>query len=373
LKLLLEKLQTSVRHLQCLDKILGGDDEYKRIETLLHSPPYDSVYQEISKELYAGGKQPRGRSKLARQMILGDVIEYIFSGRAYYFAAKSDDNLKAFLKLILYSVNQLLLYDVITVRPNLRKKYIIELENTIPLDQLYEKEGDKELARRLKADTTKWNDDNWGQYDQFIDSILPKTLGCPKELVVFAELVRLKKGVIIPLLLIQRVFGGKETIAPPDFLLLGKNKNIFGIELGYAKEGQSRTFSIETSIPTIAVDLKNNMHNRCPKCGENILYCDPVIDLYSSGHLDDYLVEGKFNCKDCSRINGGNCGFSNYYGKLNGASFNGKQIGINDHRHYHAKCVLSDSYIFNRQSRRISSHVDEFFAQIPKIEGIEGI
>ena len=43
--------------------------------------------------------------------------------------------------------------------------------------------------------------------DMFIDSLLPKTLGAPKELVVFAELIRLKIGIYYSLLLIQRIFG----------------------------------------------------------------------------------------------------------------------------------------------------------------------
>ena len=36
------------------------------------------------------------------------------------------------------------------------------------------------------------------------------------------------------------LLGDDDIIAPPDFLLLKKNKNIFGIELGYNKESQSR-------------------------------------------------------------------------------------------------------------------------------------
>ena len=43
---------------------------------------------------------------------------------------------------------------------------------------------------------------------------------------VFAELIRHKIGIIIPLLLIQRIFGDRNPIAPPDFLILKKN-NIF--------------------------------------------------------------------------------------------------------------------------------------------------
>jgi len=374
MKLLLDKLNISVQHLKCLDDVfLNNHQEYKRINVILNSEEFSYIYEEISREIYAGGKQPRGNLTLARQMILGDVIEYIFTGRAYYYAAKSEENFKNFLKLIMYSVNQLLIYDSITVKPEIRKLYIEKLEQNIDVEILYEKADDSVLANRLKNSQTIIGDNEWGEFDLLVDSILPKTLGCPKELVVFAELLRVKKGIIIPLLLIQRLFGNKNPIAPPDFLLAKGNKEIFGIEVGYAKEGQSREFSIRTSIPTFAVDLKNNMHNRCPKCGEIILYCDKVIESFSDGTLTEKLHSDKFLCKDCPNFDNGNCIFSNYYGKWKGTEFNGnpsEQKG----RHYHAKCVKDDTYDYRRQSVRINDkHLEEFFAQIPQIQGLENL
>lgn len=375
MKLLLEKLGVSIQHLKCLDEVFSQNhEEYQRIETILNSTEFKPIYTEISREIYAGGKQPRGLIKLARQMILGDVIEYIFTGRAYYYAAKSEVNFKHFLKLILYSVNQLLIYDSITVNPELRKLYLEKLEDEIDEYFLYEKVGDSLLADELKESETVLNDPDWKQFDFLIDSILPKTLGCPKELIVFAELIRTKKGIIIPLLLIQRIFGDKNPIAPPDFLLSKGNKEIYGIEVGYAKEGQSREFSIRTSIPTFAVDLNNNMHNRCPKCGEIILYCDPVIEAYSNGTLDDRLDEAskKFLCSECPQFEDGNCNFTNYYGKWKGIEFNGKS-SEQKMRHYHAKCVKSEFYSFNRGEIAISVHKEEYFAQFPQIQGLENL
>jgi hypothetical protein len=185
----------------------------------------------------------------------------------------------------------------------------------------------------------------------------------------------LNKGYIIPLLLTQRVFKGSTSLAPPDFLLLKTNKEIYGIEVGYEKEGQSREFSIHTSIPTFAVDLKNNMHNRCPKCGENILYCDPVIEAYSSGRLNEELDEnGRFCCNDCPHFDDGDCKFSNYYGKVEGIGFNGKDLEGKKYRHYHASCVKDDTYQYYGNPRSIfENHSNEFFAQIPEIDGIENV
>lgn len=377
MKLLLEKLGVSIEHLKCLDETFAESNlEYHRIETILNSEEFREIYYDISKELYAGGKKIRGHNKLARQMILGDVIEYIFTGRAYYYAAKSNENLQNFWKLLFYCVNQLLLFDTITVDPDMRRIYLEKLESKIDLEVLYEKEGDREFATALKNSrvviwTNEWTD----QIDSFIDSILPKTLGCPKELIVFAELIRLKKGIMIPLLLIQRIFGGKDPIAPPDFLIIKPNKDIFGIEVGFKKELQSREFSIRTSIPTFAVDLKNNMHNRCPKCGHNILYCDMVINAYTDGTLNERIEAGggKFLCRDCPNFNNGHCTFSNYYGLVEGEAFTGEALE-KANRHYHTACIKDHHYIYRRNDVTIlATHLNDFFAQVPEIAGIENL
>ena len=381
MKLLLEKLGISVDHLICLDSVFSEHhSEYQRINEILNSEEFHPMYLEISRQLYAGGKTaPNSRTKLNRQMILGDIIEYVFSGRAYYYAAKSEENLKNFYKLIFYSVNQILLYDTITVDPSIRKLYIEKLEQEIENDILYEKDGDNEIANKIKESEVKIWQDGWtNAIDDFVDSILPKTLGAPKELIVFAEFIRLQIGIVIPLLLIQRIFGNKNPIAPPDFLILKSNKEIYGIEVGYKKELQSREFSIRTSIPTFAIDLKNNMHNRCPKCGKNILYCDVVINNYANSAIQDTMTERngqkRIFCNDCPLFDNGNCRFSNYYGWVEGVNFNGQPLESKADRHYHTYCVKDDTYLYRRESLNIfENHIEDFFAQIPEIEGIENL
>lgn len=370
MELLLEKLELSIEHLLCLDRTFQQCSEiYKEISNKLSGSEFKDIYTEISRELYAGGKKTQGNLRLSRQMILGDVIEYIFTGRVFYYACKSKDNLKNFIKLIFYIVNQLLIMDSITVNNDLRRCYITNLINCIPKEILFEKEDDMKLAEELLTVETKLNDKNWGKYDAFIDSLLPKTLGCPKELVVFTELIRMKVGIILPLLLIQKLFNEKDPISPPDFLLLRNNKEIYGIEVGYNKEAQSREFSLRTSIPTFAVDLEENMHNRCPVCGEFILYCDKFIEKYSNGENNIKLM-----CNECDRFNNGDCIYSTYYGKYIGNNYNGERINEKKSMHYHTKCVKNGYYLYRNTQRNIlSTHINEFYAQVPKIQGIESI
>ena len=100
MEILLKKLGLSVKRLQCLDEIFRVESPlYGQLENRMTQELGDHL-EEISKELYAGGKL---RGGLNRQMILGDVIEYIFTGRAYYYAAKSSENFKVFSKLVLYA------------------------------------------------------------------------------------------------------------------------------------------------------------------------------------------------------------------------------------------------------------------------------
>ncbi|MGE3825811.1 MAG: hypothetical protein AB7G44_16430 [Bacteroidia bacterium] len=151
MQLLIEKLGISVDHLKCLDEVFTENhEEYRRIKSILESEEFQPIYNEFAKELYAGGKQLQGNVRLHRQMILGDLIQYIFTGRAYYHATTSDENLSSFITLLFYCVNQLLIYDTITVNPDIRTKYIERLEERVPIEILYEKNGDNELAQELK-------------------------------------------------------------------------------------------------------------------------------------------------------------------------------------------------------------------------------
>lgn len=378
MQLLLKKLNLSVKHLKCLDKIFREECSIYAENELKMRRELGNVIKDVGRELYAGGKtKGNAHIKMNRQMILGDIIEYIISGRAHYYAAESAENQKNYMKLVFYIVNQLLLFDTITIKPNIRKKYLMLLEATLNKNDLYEKEGDKSLAEDLKYSNIVIWEQGWDKYDNFVDSLLPKTLGTPKELIVFIELIRLRVGLVIPLLLIQRLFNGENAIAPPDFLVLKRNKEIFGIEVGYNKEGQSREFNLKTSIPTFGVDLADHMHNRCPKCGENILYCDEVINDYVNGTLWGKLDDQKrYICGDCPKCNQGMCLYANYYGKYEGDCFYGAQKAGDGKQmlHYHAKCVIESSYKYRNKKVKIKDlHLDEIFAQYPKIEGIDEI
>ena len=180
MKRLLNRLKTSVEHLQVLDEVFYNHNSlYKSITDKLNTPPFDSVMEEIELQLYAGGKKMRGAGKkLMRQMILGDLMQYVFTGRAFYYGTFSEVHLKNFLKLILNTVNQLLIYDSITVDSYIRTLYIEELEYKIPIPILYEKTSDQLVASNLKGNAVRIGQPAWStDIDLFVDSILPKTLG----------------------------------------------------------------------------------------------------------------------------------------------------------------------------------------------------
>jgi hypothetical protein len=81
---------------------------------------------------------------------------------------------------------------------------------------------------------------------------------------------------------------------------------------------------------------------------------------------------GKYLCSSCLNFNNGNCKFSNYYGKWKGTEFNNK-VSEQKILHYHARCVKDDSYDFRRKNAYIRDHSEEFFAQLPVIQGLENL
>lgn len=65
--------------------------------------------------------------------------------------------------------------------------------------------------------------------------------------------------------------------SPPDFLLITRNKRVFGIEVGGAKERQQNEFATLTGIPILTIFSDVDCSYRCPKCKEWILFSDFVI------------------------------------------------------------------------------------------------
>ena len=94
-------------------------------------------------------------------------------------------------------------------------------------------------------------------------------------------------GVIVPLLLTQKFIGLSTVVVPPDFLIISKNKDIYGIEVGIKKEIQSGSFSLQTNIPTATIDTINSrVSDRCPICKKWITFCDKIIEDYSNVNLE---------------------------------------------------------------------------------------
>ncbi len=65
--------------------------------------------------------------------------------------------------------------------------------------------------------------------------------------------------------------------APPDFLIVTKNKKVYGIEVGSAKQRQENQFVATTGIPILTIFSDVDCSYRCPKCKKWILFSDFAI------------------------------------------------------------------------------------------------
>ena len=141
MKLLLEKLKLSLRHLEIIDEIFSKynhpqKDIYielqKKIEEINNKWSSEGVSP--SEQLYIGGKKG---NQYSRTMILSDLVEYIITGRLYYFFLpnkkdpKLEDKKSDFLRIILILLNQLFIWDSLTINKELRNEVLKSLENLV--------------------------------------------------------------------------------------------------------------------------------------------------------------------------------------------------------------------------------------------------
>ena len=89
MKIFLDKLALSLKHLESIDEIFSEYDHpqkgayieiQKRITEIDEKWSSDSISP--SEQLYVGGKKG---NQYSRTMILSDLMEYIITGRLYYF------------------------------------------------------------------------------------------------------------------------------------------------------------------------------------------------------------------------------------------------------------------------------------------------
>jgi len=322
-------------------------DNFNKLSNIVSNPPV-----EMHKQLY---------DLKSRQMILADILEYIFIARGIFFIpdgikspAKKKKNKGLFIKSILYFVNLLMCYEFMTVDDKLRVEFLNNLGIALPETKLETK--NQELLRFSgKIGLTAANSDADSELNKYFDKLLPKTAGgLWHELLVYIFLLRNDLGYIVPLLLNQKFFSGSDIIVPPDFLLITKEKDIYGIEVGKKKEIQSGSFSLMTNIPTATIDTINSRcSDRCPICNKWILFCDKVISDYSN--LDININQKQIKCLDICKENNndtrtdrcpftrqqvldGECPYSKYHRDEITEQFDHKYV---DGHRYHYKCILT--------------------------------
>jgi len=361
MKKLLDKVIISVEHLRILDKVLQKNYKpYKKISKKLESVP---LLEEFLKEIYVGGKK-KGKYGIGRQMILGDLLEYILTGRGYYFAVKGKAFTESFVRIIMYICNLLILMEDSSVDVGLRNVIINALESELG-DDFIEDEEQKLAFEKLKEFKGKFLPGVKGKHEDFFDSLFPKRVGCVPELLVYAHLIRKNYGYVVPLLTSQRLLGNQGYIIPPDFLLLRSKGEIFGIEVGTHKERQITTFSTITSIPVFTVGIGSSEQPqpyRCGKCQKWIIYCDKVIDVCAKNQ--DKPGQEYLDCSKCNKVS--ECPFVVYYGKAYDHS--GKERTLR----YHYSCVKDDPLV-KKAIKSKRSKKPKLIAPIPWVSGLESI
>ena len=91
MKIFLDRIKSSLKHLELIDQIFSQFDHSQKSTYNSISSEIDAIDNKwrdesvsFSEQLYVGGKRI-GKNGYSRQMILADILEYIITGRAYYF------------------------------------------------------------------------------------------------------------------------------------------------------------------------------------------------------------------------------------------------------------------------------------------------
>jgi len=159
------------------------NENYQKLEDIFSMPEV-----EMHQQLY---------NQKNRQMILADILEYIFISRGIFFITEGSRTPEAkkekrglFIKAILYFVNLLMSYESMTVDDWLRAKYLEKIKLDIP------EVGEEALYEDLynfkgKVGLTQKESDADRKLNRYFDKILPKTAGgLWHELLVFIFLLR---------------------------------------------------------------------------------------------------------------------------------------------------------------------------------------
>lgn len=372
-----EKLKNAVDHLTVFHDFFTNDENFTHPDEQVDFDTYNENFRDLTTTLDELGLFDQLYSQGPRQMILADLVEYIFLGRGYYSISgknrEDPENKFKFIKGILHFVNLLMCYESITVEVDRRNALLDILKEKIP--EISDEEFFGELLEYNEEIGTP--DSNASkQLSRYFDKLLPKTAGgLWHELLVYIYLLRKDYGYIIPLLLNQKLFSLRDHIVPPDFLIISYDKRIYGIEVGIKKEIQSGSFSLKTAIPTATLDTINSRNSdRCPSCKKWIGFCPFVINNYSDPEFQ--IENNQVNClQECNiysreEIASGQCKYTKY-ARNRAQRLDYTHHEFADNKHYHYQCVLSN--VDENMRNRVIEAQDEtaIKTHYPQYSGLE--
>lgn len=400
--ILLDSLLKSIRHLQVIDEAFSENNYLEKELYLQAKKNIESLNKRngflFTDELYVGGKKAGKKGTgYGRQMILSDVITYIITGRGYFYAIKSKESMQNFIEITLNIINQLMIFDSLTINVDLRNKVLGKLEAEIGQDYIKEKERFEENQalkvysgpiglplEKFEPDKTVLSilssneKESQKRLENWFDSLLPKELGLWGELIVYIYLLRQKMGYILPLLLTQYLISGyhDNNLKVPDFIIIPFNiqEKTIGIEVGGGKETQSTRFSNLTGI-TIATKANADNPKRCPICGKWILFCPMIIRRFSNQDLELPQMSKAVKClAECDvyskpDIMSGKCPFSSVKGvkpKNHVMKFEYAPTIY----HFHLQCALRDP---DAHKDIRENNIVTYYPYIKGLEELEGM
>jgi hypothetical protein len=339
-----ENMRKVIRHLEILHKTFNDvNEQHPEVPLSLDLELYRNNLENFQHIITDGGFVSELYAQKGRQMILADFFEYVFLGRMYV-ALRTRADKENFFRVILHFVNMLMCYEAITVNDELRERFLTDLGEGLP-DVAGEEHFEELKNFEGKVGLTEAESDADARLNDYFDKLLPKTAGgLWHELLVYIFMIRSDFGYIVPLLNTQRLIGRDDHIVPPDFLIITKDRHIYGVEVGMKKEIQSGSFSIRTSIPTATIDTINSRSSdRCPICHKWILFCPFVINNFSNFEYEIARSEVRC-CESCTLFNreqvaAGECSYTKY--RRNRTQAEHTHHAYSNNYHYHYQCVLN--------------------------------
>lgn len=349
------RIEISARHLGIVDSILDGvNAQYREMRQRLLAVP---GYKDLADQLYHGQSE--------RQMVLGDLLLYIVTGRGYWAATESEEGFKDFIRMIMYTVNLLLIQETVLSARTSERQAFLESLRAANLEHFFASEKEQELYAELEAYEATITVREPRPLYKVMDSLLPRSLGTVNELLVYVYLLNRRIGYVVPLLVLQRLFGRGENIAPPDFLLIRSGGDIFGIEVGEGigrfsltrgKFEQVNRFSQDTSIPILTTTAPHLY--RCETCEEWITFCEEAISKTSQGET----IQEDISCPSCPHYDEGGCPDITYYGQI-------EVRGKRRRRHY--RHHRDDDYLQSRSLRSPEIAARKLIQYLPVVRGLE--